>query len=284
MKITSLQKNTVRVLMLLIYLVVVALALVTLLPVIYALLGSFRSTHEILTSESLWPGKFIFDNYRTVWNEIDFSRYTMNSVMIAASTVAANLFFTSMTAFALDRKQMKLGKIISKIYVASIFISVPVATIYPIFSLVVSLNLNSTIWGLVLVGTADVSSIFLVQGYLRGISKELDESAKLDGCGFFRTYWNIIMPLCVPILAVVALLTFRGSWNSYLMPMVFTMGNRHLTPLTVAVVELRNSGMMATNYGVMLAGTALSLVPMLIVYFVANKQFVAGLTEGAIKG
>lgn len=269
-----------------IYTIVIILALITMFPITFTVLGSLKSTQEVLTSASIFPKEPTFNNYKDVWQSIDFAKYTLNSIIISVSVVFGNLILASMTAYVLDRKQTLKGrKFISTLYISAIFVSIPVATIYPIFKLVVSLRLNNTLLGIILVTlSGDITSIFIIEGYLRGVTKEIDESATIDGCGFFRIYWNIIMPLIRPVLATVGLLSFRGSWNAYLMPLVLTMGNKKITPLTVAVVQLKSSGDVASNWAIMLAGATISLVPMIVAYAIANKQFIAGITGGAVKG
>jgi ABC-type glycerol-3-phosphate transport system permease component len=120
--------------------------------------------------------------------------------------------------------------------------------------------------------------------YMSSIPYEIDEAAKIDGCGFFRIYWNIIFPLLKPLVATVGLLSFRAAWNDYMLPMIFTLANPQKSPLIVGVVSLRNSGEAASSWNLMLAGTTIAIVPMLIVYLFLNRYFIEGLTSGAVKG
>ena len=122
-------------------------------------------------------------------------------------------------------------------------------------------------------------------GYLKTIPKDLDESAKIDGCTFFGTWWRIILPLSKPILATVGLMSFRGSWNNYLLPNLMLSGNQKAMTLVVAVVKLQSSGGAgASQYNLMMAGTMLAMLPMLILFLIMNKAFVEGVTQGAVKG
>lgn len=128
------------------------------------------------------------------------------------------------------------------------------------------------------------ANVFLVMGFLKGIPKELDEAAYIDGCSFFRIFYSILLPMIRPVLGVVGLFTFRGAWNEYLIPLVMTIGNPQLRTLTVGVVQLRYSANAAAEWHLMLAGASIALLPVLIVYMFTNKQFISGLTAGAIKG
>ena len=122
-------------------------------------------------------------------------------------------------------------------------------------------------------------------GYLKTISKELDDAAKIDGCSFFSTWWRVILPLSKPILATVALMTFRASWNNYLLPNLMLARDQAATTLVVAVEKLQSSGGAgASQYNLMMAGTMLAMLPMLILFLCMNKMFVEGITQGAVKG
>ena len=268
------------------FVAMIILSFITLFPVFYTVFGSFKLTNEILTSGKLLPRSPTLANFIKAWVNINFFQYTLNSVIVCISAVAGTVILSSMTAFVLDRRPaLKGNKFIFAMYTASIFISLPVVTIYPIFKIMVDTGLNKSLLGLIVTSMmGGASYIFMIQSYLRGIPKEIDEAAIVDGCGFFRLYVIIIMPVIKPILATVALLHFRSTWNSYLMPSILSVGNDAIKTLTVAIVELKSSGMEATDTGLMLAGSVISIVPMIVVYIFANKNMMSGLTSGAVKG
>ena len=125
---------------------------------------------------------------------------------------------------------------------------------------------------------------FWLWGFTKAIPKELDEAAIIDGCSIYQVYYRIILPLTKPILAVVALFSFRNAWNDYITGLVMTITAPALKTLTVAVVQLKYSVNAAAEWNILLAGASIAIVPILIVYMFANKQFIAGLTSGAVKG
>jgi len=258
---------------------------VTIFPIAYTILGSFKSTMEILTSGKLLPQAPTIANYINAVENIELLTYSANSLIICVLAVAGTIIVTSMTAYVLTRRpDLPGGKFIMGMYMASMFISLPVVTIYPIFKLLISLKLNMSLAGQIVVAVGGATYVFMICGYLKGLPREIDEAAYIDGCGFFRTYWEIVFPLIRPIIATVALFTFKSTWNSYLMPSILTMGNDKLKPLTVAIVELKNSGHAATDTGLMLAGATISIVPIVLMYIIANKNFLNGLASGAVKG
>ena len=121
-------------------------------------------------------------------------------------------------------------------------------------------------------------------GFARSVPKELDDAATIDGAGVFRIYWQIVVPMIRPILGIVALFSFRTAWNEFITAQVFTMSNPGLKTLSVAVANLRYSSNAAAEWHIMAAGASIALIPILIVYLFANKQFIAGITAGAVKG
>ncbi|MEG0369312.1 MAG: carbohydrate ABC transporter permease [Hungatella sp.] len=123
-----------------------------------------------------------------------------------------------------------------------------------------------------------------MRGYMNTISKELDDAAKIDGCTFFQIYYKVILPLLKPILATTGLLSFRAGWNEYIMPLVFTMSNEKMRPLTVGVTMLKNSGDGTAAWNLMFAGATISIVPIVVLYIFTSKQFMSGMTAGAVKG
>ena len=165
------------------------------------------------------------------------------------------------------------------------FIALGSVTLYPIYDMLSKFGLNKSIIGLILALTGgQASNVLLVMGFVKSLPKELDEAAIIDGCSVYGIFFRVIMPLIKPILAVVALFTFRNSWNDYVTTMVMSISIPKLKTLTVAVVQLKYSMNAAAEWHIMLAGASIAIMPILIVYFFANKQFIAGLTAGAVKG
>lgn len=267
------------------YVILLLLTVVTLFPVVYSLCGSFKETQELMVSSSLLPKHFTLNNYITAWQKIDYARYTFNSVVVAVSAVVLNLINTSMTAYVLSRRNFLGKKIIAGMYTASMFISIGPAGLYPVYSILVHTGMNNNLLGLIIISAVGgAANIFLTRGYLEGISRDFDDAARIDGCSFFGIYCRIMLPLMGPIIGVVGLLVFRGTWNNYLMPMIITTGREELMTLPVATVALKSSGGNATQWSVLLAAANITLIPMILVYILCNKQFVNGITAGGIKG
>ncbi|MFR9028816.1 MAG: carbohydrate ABC transporter permease, partial [Clostridium sp.] len=230
--------------------------------------------------------KFVLDNYKEAWEKANFARYTLNSVIISLGVMLVTLFATSMSGYVFARKNFRGKELLYSLFVAFMFVNVGSVTLRPLFELAVKLKMNQSLLSVILIaaGTAQTTYIFLVRGFVNTIPKELDEAAMIDGCTFFQIYHMVILPLLKPILATIALLSFRGGWNEYIMPLVFTMSNEKMRPLTVGVTMLKNSGDGTAAWNLMFAGATISIVPIVVIYIFSSKHFMSGMTAGAVKG
>lgn len=270
-----------------ILLLLVILALFTVYPVIYIAFGSFKTNGELVGGGlNLIPQKFITDNYVQAWKMGNFSRYTVNSLIIGFGVMGVSLFASSMAGYVFSRKEFRLKSLIYNAMVMFMFINVGSASLRPLFELAVKLHMNKSLLAIILIsaGSGQATYVFLIHGFMNSIPRELDEAAKMDGCSFFGIYTRVILPVLKPALASVALLSFRGGWNEYILPLIFTMTNEKLRPLTVGVVALQNAGDGAAAWNILFAGSAIAIVPIIIVYILASKQFMGGMTAGAVKG
>ena len=209
-----------------------------------------------------------------------------NSVWFTVASVAITLLTSSVTGYVFERGEFKLKKLIFAVFSSLMFISLGSITIYPQFEVLSLLNLNKSLVGLLVITCFGIPivNMYLVKSFVGALPREMDESAKIDGCTFTGIFFRIILPLLKPIMATIAVLTFNASWNSYLMPAMFTLTRPEQQTLIVGIMALKNSGQGASQWNLMLAGTIIALVPVLIVFAIANKYFVSGLADGAVKG
>lgn len=256
-------------------------------PVLYTLLGSFKGNMELLTEGNrLFPRKFVLDNYVQAWEMANFSQYTANSLFMSASIVLGTIITTTIAGYVFERGQFRGKNLIFTMVVSSIFVSLGSLTLYPVFVIAKFFGINKSLWGVILIRVfgLNVTNLFISRTYIRTINYEIDESAMLDGCSFFTIYRTMILPLLKPLIATIAILEFRHSWNDYLMPMIFTLSNPKRMPLIVGIMELKSSGEAATSWNLMLAGSSIALIPMIVVYLLFNRNFIEGLTAGSVKG
>jgi raffinose/stachyose/melibiose transport system permease protein len=267
------------------WLFITIMILFTVYPIFYTIVGSLKTNMELISGNTLFPAKWMFSNYGEAFQKGNFLQYTGNSVYLCIIVMIGALITSSLAGYVLGRHDFPSRKLLISMHLAFMFVSLGAVSLYPQYRLMHALGLTDNLVGLALVLIGGQSAnIFLTIGFIKTLPKELDEAAVIDGCSYFRIYWDIILPLLKPILGVVALFTFRTAWNDYITSFVFTMSNPALKPLTVAVVSLRYSANAAAEWNIMTAGAAIALLPVLIIYSFASKQFISGLTAGSVKG
>ena len=269
-----------KIVRLIIWLFLAFVAIITIFPVCYVIFGSFKGNKELLVGgSSILPQKWVFDNYVQAWKQANFATYTMNSVFLSLAVMLISLINASMAGYVFARKNFKGKELLYMLFVAFMFINVGSVSLRPLFELAVKLKMNKSLLAVAIIsaGGGQATFIFLCRGFVNSVPKELDEAAKMDGCGFFRIYYQIILPMLKPILATIALLSFRQGWNEYILPLVFTMTNDKLRPLTVGVNMLKNAGDGTAAWNIMFAGATISIVPILIVYCCFSRFFMGGL-------
>ncbi len=269
---------------LILWIFLIITAFLTLFPVAVAILGSFKTNIELTAGATIFPSQWQFDNYVQAWKQANFSTYTWNSLFISIATTVGTLIVASMAAYVVNRLSFPFKKVYVSIQALTLFISVGAVVLRPQFELMIKLHMHTSLWGVILILiSAHAFTFFILLGFMEGIPKELDEAARIDGCSLGATFWKIILPLLTPGLGVSALFAFRGAWNEYLLPLVFTMTNPDLQTLTVGLSNLKFGVSAATQTHFMMAGACLSILPILIVYIFANKSFMQ-LTAGSLKG
>ena len=271
----------------LVYLFLGVLTIFTLYPILYVVLGSFKENQElVLGGTSMLPETFQISNYIEAWRLADFGRYTFNSVFLSTMVTAGVVAISSMAGYCFARREFPGKNLLYSLMIAFMFINIGSISLRPLFELAVKLKMNRSMWSVILIciGTNQVTNIFLVRGYMATVPRELEEAAAIDGCSFFQIYYKIILPVLKPVLATVALLSFRSAWNEFIMPQVFTMSNPKMRPLTVGVVALKTMGDGAAAWNIMFAGSVISIVPIIILYMFTSKYFMEGMTVGAVKG
>lgn len=270
-----------------IYIILLMLTVFALFPVVYTILGSFKGNMELLAEGNrLFPRKFVMDNYEQAWEMANFQKYTLNSLFMSGTIVLGAIFTTTIAGYVFERGTFPMKNLLFTMVVSSMFVSLGSLTLYPTFVIAKIFGINKTLWGVIIIRVfgLNVTNLFITRSYIRSLSKEIDEAAKVDGCFFFGIYWRIIFPLLKPLIATIAILEFRHSWNDYLMPMVFTLSNPDRMPLIVGIMNLKSSGEAASSWNLMLAGSSIALIPMIVVYLIFNRFFIEGLTAGSVKG
>lgn len=254
-------------------------------PVFYCLMCSLQSTRSILSGARIIPDEFVWSNYSEAFVKAQFTRYTFNSIFISAICTVGALLNTCIVGFCLARSKMAGKKLIKVLILGFMFISLGPMTLFPQFRVVMSLGINKSIWAIILPGLGGMSMQALIfEAYFKSQGADIDEAAVIDGCGFIGRFFKIAIPLSKPLLGTFAVMNFNGSWNNFFWPYVISFNNQKIQPLIVAVISLKNAtGDAATEWGLLMAGSAIAIIPVLVIYMFTSKWVIKGVTEGAVK-
>jgi raffinose/stachyose/melibiose transport system permease protein len=251
-------------------------------PVLWIVASSLRTPGEFFSAGlSLWPESWVWENYATAWTRARFSTYFLNTVIICVTTAVFVNLFTSMAGYALARFRFPGRGLLLGLILATFFLPTGY-TIIPIFDLVRSLGLNNTLWAVILVATANgmIVNTFLYMGYFTTLPQELDDAARIDGATFPQRFAWVMFPLARPMTATVTLLTFVGTWNEFLLPLVFTLGKPELRTLAIGVYAF--VGENSRDWTAMCAATIITILPIVLVFLVLQRSFIEGVS-GAVK-
>ncbi len=263
------------------YLVAFVTMAVIVIPLVFSVLGGFRSSQQLSADPVGLPNPWIWENYEMLLRSGDFWRQVWNSTLIALLTTLVVIPAASMAAFVLARYQFRGRELVYGLFTIGLLFPVAVA-ILPLFIVLRQVGLLSNPLGVALPQAAFALpiSIVIMRPFFRAIPQSLQDAARIDGCGPLRFYWHVMLPLSRPVLSTIAVITIVGSWNAFLLPLLVLIDpNQHTLPIGVNNV----SAQFSTDYSVVLAYTTLSMIPALLFYALAERQIIGGLTSGAVK-
>ncbi|MEO6019744.1 MAG: carbohydrate ABC transporter permease [Knoellia sp.] len=250
-------------------------------PFVWMVVGSFKTTSELRRSPpTWWPENATLDNYSELFSRLDFGTYFFNSTVVAVVVTVGNLLFCSMLGYALAMLDFPGKKALFGVVMATLLIP-GVVTFVPLFVLVANVGLVDTLPGLMLPFLAAPFGVFLMRQFILGLPRDLLDAGRVDGAGEFRIFARIFLPLCGPALATLGILTFLGSWNNFLWPLVVAQTeNTYTLPVALA---LYSKGQNATNYGLLLAGATVVVTPVLLVFLAFQRRVIEGIATTGIK-
>jgi raffinose/stachyose/melibiose transport system permease protein len=266
----------------LLYLIAWLVAAAVLIPVVYAILGGFRDTAQLGSNPAGLPDPWVLTNYSEILGSSSFWRQVFNSVLIAAVATALTVPLAALAAFVFARFVFPGRELLYTVFTLGLLFPVAVALL-PIFIMVRNLGLLDNPLGVALPQAAFglPMTIVILRPFFHSFPNELQDAAAIDGCGPFRFFWRILLPLSRPVLATVSVLALVGSWNAFLLPLVILTASDNWTlPLGVTNYSTQYTADTAR----ILAFTTLSMVPALLLYALAERHLVRGLTSGALKG
>ena len=254
---------------------------VDLFPLAIMFLSGFKSTKEIFTNPFGLPEKWNLGSYIAAWKDANFGDYFLNSLVVSGVSILLILIISSMGAYVLARYEFPGRRWVFLYILAGLALPIRLAVI-PLFVLIRALHLQDTLIALFLIYTASGLSFstFLLTNFFRSIPLELEESARIDGAGYFRLYWQINLPLIRPALATIAVFNFNRIWNDFFFALIFISSESKKTiPLGIQ----NFFGEYTVRWDMLFAGLNIAVIPVIIFFVILSRQFIGGLVEGALK-
>lgn len=263
------------------YIISILLAVLALIPFLWMISTSLKSRGALMSIPIEWiPAEPTLDAYTEVFSRFPFLRTIGNSLFISVAFTLITLVSASMAAFAFAKLRFRGSGVILSIYIATMMIPTQV-TMIPLFVIMNRLGLIDSYASVILPSMFKPFAVFLLVQQMKTIPNDYLDAARIDGAGLFHIYFRVALPLCIPTLATLAVTTFMESWNDYLWPLLMLTDRNKMT-LPIALSTL--NGQYNTEYNVLMAGSLISMIPIIIIYIAAQKQFKAGLMAGGIKG
>jgi len=255
--------------------------IIALTPMLWMVLASLKESEDFFHYPFFMPlERFSLDNYRKLFDQIPFVRFFMNSLFVTGATVMIQLFFSSLGGFALAKYKFRGKKLVMLLMISTMMIP-PQVLLAPLYELIFRMRLVDTYGGLIVPSMVSVFGLFLFCQAMREVPDDLLESGRIDGCSEFGLYWRLALPITRPMVGAFCLISFMGTWNNFLWPQIILQTQDRFT-LPIALNQM--VGLYKQDYGVLMAGTLLSVLPVAILFFALQREFMRGLTAGAVKG
>lgn len=263
------------------YVISVALAVMVVIPFYWMIITSLKSKGALMALPIQWiPRHPTLQSYRKVFSLFPFGKAILNSLFVSITFTVITVLSSSMAAFAIAKIRFKGAGAFFRMYLMSMMIPTQI-TLIPLFIIMSRLNLTNTYTSVISPSIFSAFSIFLLVQNLRSLPDDFMEAARIDGASLWTTFFRVIMPMEKPVLATLVITTFMGAWNDYLWPLVMLSDKNKMT-LTLALNTL--NGQYGTEYNVLMAGCLISMIPIIVVYIIAQTQMKQGITAGGVKG
>jgi multiple sugar transport system permease protein len=263
------------------YIALIGISLLYFVPFLWTVSTSLKTLPETAYF-SLLPHHWTVQAYQDVWTKYNFARYIENSAGLSAGITLLTLVLASLGGYAFARLRFPGREVLFLAVLGTLMIPDQVRLV-PIYELLVKWHLVNTYTGYVLVKLGLATSLFLMRQYFLTIPRDLEEAAKLDGAGYFKTFWRVMLPLALPAIAALTILQFQGTWNDFFWPLIiFGQGNPHLYTVQLGLAELVLT--YNTNWPELMAGSLVAIAPILLIFLVFQRYFIAGVVAAGVKG
>lgn len=272
--------KTDRIKQIIIHTILIIVAIIMIFPVFWMLLLSLKEYPESMSGFfNILISNFSISNYKDVFVSDNFTSYFINSTIVAVLVTLSNILFCTMTGYILARKNFIGKKIIIGSVLGLLIIPSHIVMI-PLYRIMVSLNWINTYWALIIPWLVTPFGVFILKQYIESLPIQIEDAARIDGASDWYIFFKIILPLCKPILTVLAIYVFINNWNSFLFPFIFTNSAEYRT-LPVGLTFYL--GKQSIDWGHLMAGASISALPILVIFLFFQKKIIQGLTAGALK-
>jgi multiple sugar transport system permease protein len=268
-----------------VYALLFLIAILFFVPFFWSISTSLKTLPESV-GFNLLPAHPSFKAYDNALTTFNFKRYLGNSFFIAGVVTVCNLFLSSLGGYAFARLRFPGREVLFFLVLGTLMIPNELRLV-PVFQMLtdmplVHVHLIGTYQGYFIINLVTATNLFLMRQYFLTIPKDYEEAAKLDGAGYFKTYWRVMLPLVGPALAAVTILQFQGTWNDFFWPLVVFLGNQDLYTLPLGIFQFRTQ--FQTQWPEMMAASVIAIIPIALIYVFFQRYFVAGLTSAGVKG
>lgn len=264
-----------------IYIILIAGSVMMLVPFLWMILTSFKTYEETVAIPMVWfPSEWRTSNYTEVLMRLDFLKYYKNTIIVTVLTVVLMMLFGSMSAYAFARMNFPFKNVIFAALL-TIFMVPGQLTMIPKYLIISKLKWVDTLAGIIVPNVFSVYTMFLLRQFFASLPGELEDAGKIDGCSYFRLYWNISLPLCKSGMVAMTVLNVLWAWNDLLWPLIATSTDK-LRVLSVGISTLQ--GQHGTDYPLLMAAGVMAVIPMAIMYIIGQKYFIAGIAFTGVKG
>ncbi len=266
-----------------IYIIMIAFTILTVYPILWLVIQSFKTNTAYLTTNKLsLPANWYFGNYPFVWIQGKFFNFFVNSLIYATVTVVSVVLLSNMAGYAFAKIPFKMTKYLHGIFIVGILLTLQ-SILIPLFLMVNSAGIYNTRLAVLIpyVGLGLPMGIYLCTDFIKSIHDELLESARIDGAGFLKIFGWIVLPMCAPVSVTLAIITFTGTWNEFVLMNIMTATDKYKAiPAAVG----RYAGSLGSDYGKLFTSLTVALIPIVIFYLIFRNQITKGVAAGAVKG
>ena len=282
----KLKRSTPVTMKVILYLVMIVLILIALAPTLWMVSTSLKPKWEVFESQVRWiPNTITLDNYKRAFELLPLFNWLNNSAVTAVFTLVLTLFCDILIAYAFAKMEFKGKNFLFALVLITIMVPI-YSTAVPMYKLTRWMNLIDTKTGIILPQAAEAIGVFLLTQFFRSIPKELNEAAKIDGASQWTTIWRVVVPLSIPAITVLAILTLANSWNNFFWPLVIAQSNSSITlPVGLSsVMSGVSEGAEAREYGLIMATSIIASLPTIIAFLFLQRKFIEGISMTGIKG